>query len=121
MIKYFTFKKGQPVPMWLIAVTDADTGEQLPNAAVFMSRGKMSLDTDTGSTTIWPAKRNFRCIIAINPKDRPRAIDAKFPYPGNQMIPGDMKRRFTPLSHARRQGYSIYTSLQCEPLPDVKP
>lgn len=119
MIKYYTFKKGQHVPKWLLKVTDGN-GLHIDGVAVFMTRGKISLNTETGATAMWPATRNYKCIIELCIGKLVGPISAAFHEAGNTMFCPDKNKRLTPLANARRMGYKHYTSTKCEPLPDMK-
>ena len=120
MIKYYIFKKGQHVPQWLLDVTDGN-GCYIGGRAVFMTRGKISLNTETGATIMWPATRNYKCIIELCIGKLIGPISAAFHEAGNTMFCPDKSKRLTPLANARRMGYQHYTSTKCEPLPDSKP
>ena len=120
MLKYYTFKKGQHVPQWLLDVTDGN-GCYIGGRAMFMTRGKIALNTETGATIMWPATRNHKCIIELCISKSAGPISAAFHEAGNTIICPDRNNRLTPLASARRMGYKYYTSTKCEPLPDSKP
>ena len=120
MIKYYTFKKGQPVPMWLLNVTDS-CGAHVDGVAVFAARGKVALNTETGATVMWAAKRHATCIIKLSFPRQEGQLSTKFHDGGNTMFRSCGAEHLTPLSNARRMRYMHYTSTKCEPLPEVKP
>ena len=120
MIKYFTFKKGQPVPAWFLDVIDG-CGAHNSGVAVFAASGKVALNTETGATVMWAAKRHYPCMIKMNISHLGGPITLKFHDGGNHMFGSHGNEHLTPLSNARRMGYMHYTSTKCEPLPEVKP
>ena len=120
MIKYFTFKKGQPVPMWFLDVIDG-CDEHFGDVAVFATRGKIALNTETGATVMWAAKRHYHCMIKMNISHLIEPVTFKFHDGGNHVFGSFGAEHLTPLSYARRMGCKRYTSTKCEPLPDVKP
>ena len=121
MKHYFYFKKGQPVPQWLLRQRFADTME-VAQLATFKANGKVMVDDETGKAIIWPASKRMQCVIHAYGFHRSLRIDTDDKGSVNHLFgfspDGYCAARVTPLARARRHGHDIRTTTKCKPLPD---
>lgn len=127
MKHYFYFKKGQPVPQWLMSVRYTDP-EEIANVAQFRTNGKVMVDSTTGGVIMWPASKRMRCIILVANGSRPTKVGFEqeginhlftFGPATKEWASGNRSTKFMhPLVRARRCGHNIHTTTKCQPLPE---
>ena len=113
----FYFKKGNPVPQWLVNQTNAYTGDAMPTCT-FGAFGKVIFDDETGKSVLWAVKKKPKNQSILKLESVSGAHiklgDATFYVGGNYRN----KIWVSPLSHARRCGLDIRTTTRCLPIPD---
>lgn len=121
MKHYFYFKKGQPVPQWLIRQRFADTME-VAQLATFKVNGKVMVDDETGKAIIWPASKRMKCVIHACGYSRCLRLDTDDKGSMNYLFGWCPDEIFgamaTPLARARRHGHDIRTTTKCLPIPE---
>lgn len=124
---YFYFKKGQPVPQWLLSVRYTDP-EEIANVAQFRTNGKVMVDSTTGDVIMWPTSKRMKYIILVANGDRTTRIGFEqgavnhlftFGPATKEWASGNRSTKFMrPLVRARRCGHNIRTTTKCLPLPE---
>lgn len=126
MKHYFYFKKGQPVPKWILWWFDSKANYS-KQAGTFKTNGKVMVDVVTGEVIIWPSDKRCKSIIFVQAihgveYSLQTAKIIAFKYSPRQtkhtfsLRIGD--KRTSPLTGARRAGYDIRTTTKCLPIPE---